>query len=107
MRTFIFISLFLTLNAFAEGPASCVLTVNREACPGREQEAYAPYGGVNPTQEQPIVKNQADCLSRAPVLSKILRKRVIKKITVTPSFGGQSFAPVTSEDRCSVSQKKL
>ena len=90
--------LFVSNMAMA---ARCNFSINREACPGREQEAYAPYGGQNPTASLSMVNSENACLDDAKNLSKVLRKGLIKKITVTATYNEKTLDPVFSEKPCS------
>jgi hypothetical protein len=87
----------LSMNANA---STCVLSVYREACPGKETQALAPYQGVNPTTQDGTADTEAGCRKNAEIAAKIVRKRILKKITVTPKLGDTSLNPVFTQERC-------
>ena len=91
----------MTSTAFGE---VCGLSVNREACPGKESEAFPPQG--NPTSEPTYAQSEAECASKAEMKAKIVRQFVIKKITVSPTYEGNSLSPVSSEGDCGMPQSK-
>jgi hypothetical protein len=81
--------LFSSLSAQA---GDCVLKISREACPGKETEAYKPYNGKKETEEKKSAADEAACKKEADKASKIVRKGTLSTKTVTATFDGKPVA---------------
>lgn len=94
----IFGCFFFSLSGWAN--FKCKLTIHREACPGREIDAFAPYNGKNPTLEGVPASTKNDCIKQAQVNALILRKKIIKKITVTGLFEEEEIGSHSKQAPC-------
>src|SRR6218665_3586317 len=88
------------VSAEANATNTCFVSVNREACPGREEEAFAPYNGVNPTEQTIPHFTEAQCQEHAARYAKIVRRFVLKKIEVTSSYNGVALPTKLAEGPC-------
>jgi hypothetical protein len=105
MKLILSFTLLFLLESVANAE-SCDLSILRQACPGKDAEAFAPYKGVNPTFIRDSVTNKEDCSTKAQQYSLILRKRVISQIAVSPKFENIALPTVTSESACGSEKKK-
>lgn len=101
MKYLYVLGLLFAISAQAESQNTCIVSVNREACPGKETEAYAPYKGVNPTVQTIPFSLESQCLEYAAKYAKIVRFRVIKRIEVSSSFNGTPLQMKAAEGPCS------
>jgi len=81
--------LFSSISAQA---GDCVLKIAREACPGKETEAYKPYNGKKETEEKKSAADEAACKKEADKAAKIVRKGTLSAKTVSATFDGKAVA---------------
>lgn len=81
--------LFTSISAQA---GDCVLKISREACPGKETEAYKPYNGKKETEEKKSAADEAACKKEAEKASKIVRKGTLSVKTVIATLDGKAVA---------------
>ena len=103
-KMLVILTAIYTIPAFA---GTCDLAIERFACPGKEAEAMAPYKGVNPTFSVTFAADEAACTTKALQFSKIVRKKILKKISVTPKYKGVALSPVSTEESCDTKKKKI
>lgn len=82
-------------SAFA---GDCSVKIAREACAGKETEAFKPYGGKKETVEPKSVADEAACMKHAESQSKIVRKGTLSAKKVTATFDGKDLGK-TFEDK--------
>lgn len=70
---------------------NCEITTTRTACPGKEQEVLAPYGGKNPTVELKAAASAESCKTLGEQGSKIVRKGTLKGKSVSAKYDKQTF----------------
>lgn len=87
-----FLSLVVFMTTVTSWAGSCVLTVDRKACPGQEKDTYLPYGGKNPTEEKSELKDAALCEQAAEKAAKIIRKKSLAEKKVKGTFDGKSLS---------------
>lgn len=85
-------AIFIILFSIQTSAGECVLKIAREACPGKNLEAYKPYKGKTETEEKKTLANQEACANEAQKAAQIVRKGTLTKKTVTASFDGQTIA---------------
>ena len=91
------IGLAVALLLFSlQSQASCVLSIDRTPCPGKEEEARKPYSGKNPTTEQGKAKDMDSCLREGERKARIIRKGTLGKKVVTVKFDDKVIG--TKED---------
>lgn len=79
--------------------AECKFKTAREACAGKETEAFKPYDGKKETEDKKDVADEAACLALAEKSAKIVRKGTLTSKKVhTVSFGGKDLGK-TFEDK--------
>jgi hypothetical protein len=100
MKTLFFAIGCFLFSSVTSANFSCRLTIHREACPGREIDAFAPYGGKNPTYEGARAKTKAECVKAAESSAVILRKKILKKITVTGLFEEEDIGSHSKQAPC-------
>ena len=100
MKYLYILGLLLAASAQADTQNICTISVNREACPGKETEAYAPYKGVNPTVQMIPYSSESQCGEWAGKYVKIVRQYVLKKIEVSSSFNGMQLPVKRAEGPC-------
>src|SRR5262245_57249440 len=83
--------------------ADCEITTTRTACPGKDQEAFKPYGGKNPTVETQSAASADACKALAETSSKIVRKGTLKGKTVSARFNKDSKPTFQFTDNSSCS----
>ncbi len=79
--------LFSSISAQA---GDCVLKISREACPGKETEAFKPYNGKKETEEKKAAGDEAACKKEAEKAAKIVRKGTLTSKSVTATFDGKA-----------------
>lgn len=94
------VALMMSLSAAAAHAGSCVMTVDRAACPGKEDAALKPYAGKNPTEESKDVASAEECEKAAAKLAKIVRKGTLSKKAVSAKFDGKAVTGKTEEAAC-------
>jgi hypothetical protein len=97
---------FLFFLGTVANAGTCDLNILRQACPGKDAEAFAPYKGVNPTFMRESAANEEDCSTKAQQYSLILRKRVISQIAVSPTYENVALPTVITESACSSEKNK-
>lgn len=97
MMFLIFSLIALQQPVQAEALKQCLLTIDRAACPGKETEAFAPYNGANPTYDGRVNLTETACKAFAAQTAKIVRKRIIKKISVT-AVSGETQLPLAVQE---------
>lgn len=90
----------IALFSSASYAGECVVKVKREACPGKESQAYKPYNGKIETEEKKTVKDQAACKAEAEKAAKIVRKGVLTKKTATASYDGKAAGSASDSKDC-------
>ena len=88
----------LTLVSTTAIAGECKIKVAREACPGKETEAFKPYDGKKETEEKKDLADEAACAAFADKAAKIVRKGTLSAKKVTGSFAGKDLAK-TFEDK--------
>lgn len=98
----LFMALVSTLVVFAatNARAACELSIDRTACPGKEEAAFKPYNGKNPTAETTKATSAETCLKDAEKASKIIRKGTLSKKVVTASYDGKELGKPSDEKAC-------
>lgn len=91
----------LGLTPLLANAADCQITTQRTACPGKEQEVLAPYGGKNPTVEVVAAASADSCKAAAEQSSKIVRKGTLKGKTVSAKFGADAAGQFSDTSDCS------
>lgn len=76
---------------------SCILKIDRKACPGQEASALKPYNGKNPTEEKSEATSAADCEKTAEKASKIVRKKSLSEKSVSGTFDGAALSKTYSD----------
>ncbi|MFP5518923.1 MAG: hypothetical protein ACLGGX_03410 [Bdellovibrionia bacterium] len=88
----------VTVLAFTSiANAECVLKVKRDACPGKEAEAYRPYMGKVETIEKKDAADEKACAKIAEDDSKIKRKGTLSGKSITATFGGKDLGKTWSD----------
>lgn len=85
------------LGATTVWAGECVIDITRDACPGKDAEAYKPYDGKKTTQEKKKVKDEADCETFANKSAKIVRKGTLSKKTVQAAYDGKKIDKAFSD----------
>lgn len=92
-------ALALTVSSSMAMAAECSFKTAREACPGKETEAYKPYDGKKETEDKKDVADEKACLGHAEKSAKIVRKGTLSSKKVhTIMFGGKDLGK-TFEDK--------
>lgn len=78
----------------------CVLKIKREACAGKEDIAFKPYGGKTETEEKNKAADAAACKSSAEKAAKIVRKGTLTKKTVTYALDGKDGGSASDSADC-------
>ena len=101
-------SIFLSIVALITSAhaGDCRVSVNREACPGKETEAFAPYGGQNPTISVQYAESLSQCQAIATKHAKVVRVKIIKKITVSPFFDNAPMSLISNEKPCGMPSRR-
>lgn len=89
----------MTLASSMAMAGECAFKTAREACPGKETEAFKPYDGKKETDDKKDVADEKACLALAEKGAKIVRKGTLtsKKIH-TVTFAGKDLGK-TFEDK--------
>lgn len=82
----------MILFSIQTSAGECVLKIAREACPGKNLEAYKPYKGKTETEEKKNLASEEACVNEAKKVAQIIRKGTLSKKTVTASYAGQAIA---------------
>ena len=82
------ILVLFSIPAFA---GECVLTVTREACPGKDDAAYKPYGGQKTKPMNKSASDEAACRKAVEQECKIVRKGVLKSKSIKATFDGKDL----------------
>lgn len=90
----------IALFSSASFAGECVMKIKRDACPGKESQAYKPYNGKVETEEKKTVKDEAECKAEAEKAAKIVRKGVLTKKTVTASYDGKDAGSASDTKEC-------
>jgi hypothetical protein len=88
---------FASQAAFA---GDCVLNVTRQACPGKEEAAFKPYGGKPTSEEKKSADSADDCKALAAKAAKIVRKGTLVSKDVTAMFDGKPAGTVSEKSEC-------
>lgn len=91
-------SALMVTGSFAS--AACEINIVREACPGKETEAFKPYGGKKATDEKGKATTADACLAEADKASKIVRKGTLSKKIATAKFDGKEVGKKESTSDC-------
>ena len=81
------ISLLLATHAFA---GDCVMSITREACPGKDTDSYAKCGGKQSCDETKKTGSAEACAKEAAKACQNKRLDVTKSKTIVAKFNGQS-----------------
>jgi hypothetical protein len=87
-KLFVFITASLFLGNVLAFGAECTFSVKRYACPGKDKEAFKPYGGKQETQETKKVGSLDACKAAAESNCPIVRKGTLLKKEVKAKFNG-------------------
>ena len=96
MKTALNLFCLLTFSASLSFAGDCVMKIKRDACPGKDTEAYKPYNGKKETEEKKSAADAAACEKEADKASKIVRKGTLSAKTVTASFDGKDLGKTFS-----------
>lgn len=94
---FLTVALMITASASIASAGDCILKVKRDACPGKETEAYRPYMGKVETTEKKEAADEKACAALAESESKIKRKGTLTGKTVSANFGGKDLGKSWSD----------
>ena len=83
---FVFAATFASAQAFA---GECKMTITREACPGKDAQAYEPYKGQKTTEESKKVGSADACKKEADKACAIVRKGLLKSKSIKARFDGK------------------
>lgn len=92
----IILAIAIIMMGSASTAGECMMKIKRDACPGKETEAYKPYNGKQETEEKKEVADAAACEAAADKASKIVRKGTLSAKTVTASFAGKDLGKTFS-----------
>lgn len=99
MKKISLLILAFTLSAATTTLAGeCKIKIAREACAGKETEAFKPYDGKKESDETKQLADEAACGAFADKSSKIVRKGTLASKKVTANFGGKDLGK-TFEDK--------
>lgn len=98
MKKMILTAMTTVLCASTVFAAECKIQIAREACAGKETEAFKPYDGKKETEEKKEMADEAACSKWADKSSKIVRKGTLTAKKVTGSFDGKDLGK-TFEDK--------
>jgi hypothetical protein len=99
MNKILLSAMALTLASSMAMAAECSFKTAREACAGKETEAFKPYDGKKETEDKKDVADEKACLSMAEKSAKIVRKGTLtSKKVYDVKFGGKDLAK-TFEDK--------
>lgn len=76
------------MSSTVTSAGECKIKIAREACSGKETEAFKPYDGKKETDEKKTVGDAAACSAMADKSSKIVRKGTLASKSVTGTFDG-------------------
>ena len=99
MKKISLLILAITLTAGATFAGECKIKIAREACAGKETEAFKPYDGKKETEETKQVADEAACGAFADKSSKIVRKGTLTSKKVTANFGGKDLGKTYEEKK--------
>jgi hypothetical protein len=92
MKAMTYLSAFglvaMLAGASTASAEDCELTIKRTACPGKEDAAYKPYKGVNPTKEPAAAADAGACKKAAEEACEIKRAGTLSEKEVSASFKG-------------------
>lgn len=91
MKTFLKTLTVVALLGSSAFAGDCVIKTKREACPGKETEAYKPYNGKQETEDKKSAADAAACAAEAEKGSKIVRKGTLSKKTTSAMFDGKDL----------------
>jgi hypothetical protein len=99
MNKLLLSALALTLSSSVAMAGECVFKTAREACPGKETEAFKPYDGKKETEDKKDVADDKACIALAEKSAKIVRKgTLVSKKVHTVMFAGKDLGK-TFEDK--------
>jgi hypothetical protein len=100
MKKMLLSAVVITLaSSVALAKGECAFKTAREACPGKETEAFKPYEGKKETDDKKEVEDEKACLALAEKGAKIVRKGTLTSKKVhTVTFAGKDLAK-TFEDK--------
>ena len=78
----------------------CALSITRDACPGKEEMAYKPYGGKKTTEEKKSAANEAECKTQGEKAAKIVRKGTLSGKQVAAKFDGKAAGDFSDKAEC-------
>jgi hypothetical protein len=90
-------ALFIAIPAFA---GDCVLSITRDACPGKEDAAFKPYGGKQTTEEKKSAGSEGECKTHGEKAAKILRKGTLSGKKVVATFDGKAAGEFSDKAEC-------
>ena len=75
MKKISLLILAMTLTAATTYAGECKIKIAREACAGKETEAFKPYDGKKETEETKQVADEAACGAFVPASPRAPRRR--------------------------------
>lgn len=97
------LSFAITLTSTFAFAGNCVFKVHRTPCPGKESDAFKPFGGANPsTEAQKKFTTLEACKGELAAREKtgIDRIGTVAKREITALFEGKEIGKITSTKVC-------
>ena len=97
------ISLIIAMTSTVALAGSCVFKVHRTPCPGKDSDAFKPFGGANPsTEAQKKLTTLEACKGELASREKIGIDRIgtVNKREITALFDGKEIGKIISTRAC-------
>jgi hypothetical protein len=88
-KTILAAALFGVLSVSNAYAGTCIVNINRTACPGKETESYSKCGGAKSCDKEEMADTEAACIAAAKANCPNSRLNITKSKIVKARFDGK------------------